>query len=1109
MHPRTSSGRATDGTPMLRQSNVDPTRLRNTSWSSPYPISTTVRLVPADGSSEHTSVPGSLQGGALRHVRATSQPVPTSPLVLRTLLIARVGLAVGLALAGSGTVMAQAPPGSSPTAPAPLGSPPSPVANQPLTRVQFAQDLVTGLKATETSHGPYFQDVPKGLQQWDAIETATGMNWMSGVSTFQFAPNRPVTRLEEAQALVAALGLTFAAQQMTGVPEVSDASQIPAQDDGIVGVALSLGLVPAVNGAFDPGGTVTASQLKTNLATEQAVTPAQIGTVTAPLAQSLWVGIPWYAPTQSQDLTPGGTVQLADEISDGELVLPGPVTYTASCGTLESNFNTLGGKYDQIFTAPNRPSSCTVTGTIPGTSLSASVTLNAYQSNALGFPSSTPQMTTVGQKLDLSGEVLSPNPTGSAGELVDAADAGTALSLSVTSPTSATTVLSSTDQAGVATFAWTPTTVGTYTFTLSAPSDSANLPSVSAQIEVTASPALTAQGMLGASTLTYPGSTSLSLGLTPDSASAGTDIPSQVPVRVTVQSANGSVNLSQTVASVSLAAAEATGGTPVVTVDAGQTPGSDVLTITSPEDLFAPVTEDVTVNPSGTMTVTVPSSAQPAGSDVSLSATLTGAPAGTTVSFTPTAPDGETGLLSTKSEVNSATAQTNASGVATASLPDQYMSGTYQVQVDAPGYAQVTSDYTIDPGTAVAMEAVLAPSPFIRAGASAAVSVSPVDQYGNPVPGVTVPVQVHLMGPDGRYTSSAQSVTGEGTVGTIQAGSQPGKMTLVVSTPTFHHETLRLPVSVIVNPLQLIKGKGTWLTYGAWAALGTKAIIRQMKAQGMQYVYLETAASCCNFYGQLPLDRFVDAAHDAGIAVITWNYDALTNLRADEASAQQALAYRTRLGSGTDGFTADLEQNLSANAVGSFSQYVRGLLGPDGLYVATIYPPQNRFNTPLKVLSQYVNAFAPMDYWHGLAEEYTYTQVYQYIENSIHELEASVPDVPIQVIAETYDIYDNGSGPAEGIYSPTGYEEEAAIMAATQFGAQSISFYNLHTETSAEGQVIGSMPPVHVGGSRRAHRTPPGPGLHLAGGGPIRTRGGADGADRALTPVGQRGQVSR
>lgn len=917
---------------------------------------------------------------------------------------------------------------------------------------------MTGLKASEVSQGPYFEDVPQGLPQHQAIETATGSNWMSGVTTFQFAPHRPVTRLEEAQALVAALGLTFSAQQMTGAPAVLDASQIPAQDDGIVDVALSLDLVPAVNGAFDPGGFVTASQFQTNLATEQAVTPAQVGTVTAPLAQSLWVGIPWYAPTQSQNLKLGATVQLSDQISDGELVLPGPVNYTASCGTLQSNFNTLGGKYDQIFTAPDSPSSCTVTGTIPGTSLTASVTLNAYQATALGFPSSTPQMTTVGHKLDLSGEVLSPDPTGSAGEVVDPADAGTTLSLSITSPTGATTALSSTDRAGVALFAWTPTAAGTYTFTLSAPSASTNLPSVSTQIQVTASPALTAQGTVGVNTLTYPGSTPLSLGLTPAPAAAGTNLPSEVPVSVTVRSANGSVSLSQTVSSVSLAAAEATGGTPVASVVAGQTPGSAVITLASPQDLFAPVTENVTVNPTGTLTVTVPSSPETAGSDVSVSATLTGAPAGTTVSFTPTAPDGETGLLSTKSEVNSATAQTNALGVATASLPDQYMSGSYQLQVDAPGYAQVTSGYTIDPGPAVAMDAVLAPSPFIRSGAAAALSVSPVDQYGNPVPGVTVPVQVHLMGKDGTYTASAQSVTGQGTVGSVQAGGQAGKMILVVSTPAFHHETLRLPVSVITNPLQLIAGKGTWLTYGAWAALGTKTILQQMEAQGMHYVYLETAASCCSFYGQLPLDRFVDAAHDAGIAVITWNYDALTNLKADEASAQQALAYRTRLGSGTDGFTADLEQNLSAGAVGSFSQYVRGLLGPDGLYVATIYPPQDGFNTPLKVLSQYANAFAPMDYWHGLAEEYTYTQVYQYVENSIHQLEASVPDMPIQVIAETYDIYDSGSGPAEGIYSPGPYEEEAAIMAATQEGAQSICFYDLHTETSAEAQAIGPMP---------------------------------------------------
>lgn len=930
--------------------------------------------------------------------------------------------------------------------------------SQPLTRAEFAAALVTGLKLTETSQGPYFQDVQASTPDAQAIETAAGNHLMTGPATFRFAPTMLVTRLQEAQALVAALGLTFTAEQITTPPNVSDASQIPAADNGIVDVALSLGLVPTVNGAFDPAGSVTASQFQTNLATEQAVTKAEIGAVTAPLAQHLWVGIPWYAPTQSTNLDVGGTVQLADEISDGELVLPGPVNWSTSCGALTTYFNTLGGQYDQVLTMPGTPSSCTVTGTVPGTSLTASVTIQAYEANALGFASSTPQVTTVGQKLQLGAQVLSPNPTGGSGEVTDLADSGTPLTLTVTSPDGASQTLNATDRSGVATFPWTPTAAGTYTFELASGSPADALPSVSTEIQVTGTPALTASAALANTNLTYPGSTTLNLSLAPSTSASGVALPSQVPIDVAVSGAGGSVTLTGTVSSVNLTQAEAAGGMSVATVDAGQTPGTATLTITSPDGLFAPVTETVNVFPTGTMTVTVPQSPQPAGATVTVSATLTGAPIGTTVTFTPTAPDGETGLLATKSEVNSATAQTDAQGVATASLPDQYMSGTYQLQVDASGYEQVTSHYAITPGPAVAMQAVLAPSPFIRAGQSAEVSVSPVDQYGNPVPGVAVPVHVKLHGQDGTYASTASSVTGQGTVGTVTAGGQAGTMVLTVKTPLFHHETLHLPVQVITNPLQLIQGKGTWLTYGAWAALGTAKIIRDMQAQGMHYVYLETAASCCGFYGQLPLNRFLNAAHDAGIAVITWNYDALTNLKADEASAQSALAYRTRMGSGTDGFTADLEQNLGAQAVGAFSAYVRGLLGPDGLYVATIYPPQDGFATPLTTLAQYVNAVAPMDYWHGLAEEYTYSQVYKYIETSIQDLRSTLPNMPIQVIAETYDIYDSGSGPTQGIYSQTRVEEEAAIMAAQAEGAQSISFYDLHTESGPESQVIGSMP---------------------------------------------------
>ncbi len=520
-----------------------------------------------------------------------------------------------------------------------------------------------------------------------------------------------------------------------------------------------------------------------------------------------------------------------------------------------------------------------------------------------------------------------------------------------------------------------------------------------------------------------------------------------LPVAVTV---SGSGSLQHMLTTINPAGAEQSSGVPVATLVAGPNPGPVAVTVSSPGEAFQPVTATATVNPTGTITV-APIASRQAGADVPVTATLGGAPTGTTVSFTSTAPDGETGLLATHSMVNSAQATTNRDGVATVVLPDQYMSGTYQLNVSAPGYAPMHTTYVVQPGPAVKMAAVIAPSPFIDAGKSARLSVAAVDQYGNPVPGVTVPVQAHLQGAGATYTPTTAAVYGQGDAGTVTAGYRQVDATLVVRTLAFGGQTQRLPVRVITNPLQLIQGKGTWVPYWVWAQLGTQKMIDQMKAQGMTHLYLETAASCCGFYGRLPLDRVVDAAHDAGIAVITWNYDALSNVAQDEASAQAALAYRTRLGSGTDGFTADLEANLNAGAVGSFSAYIRQLLGPQGLYVATIYPPQDAWaNTPMKTLAAYVSAFAPMAYWHGQARDYTYQSVYNYIATSVQDIEQAVPGAAVEVIAEAYDMYAYSG---TGSYSPTPLEEEAALLAASDNRATGISFYDLGTESAGESQM--------------------------------------------------------
>lgn len=918
----------------------------------------------------------------------------------------------------------------------------APPPHGPVTRATLALNLVHSLKLSEASEGPWFRDVSSKTPAAHAIETVTGDGLMQGTSTFTFSPNRPASRLDLARALVGALGLTDTAQADTKAPPVTDAKTIASSDYGIVDLALALHLMSPSHGQFAPRSPVSWGLWRSAWQKEQSTSSVATAKVADGEANALWMGFPYFVHG-STDISSGQKEDLATQVESGEWVLPGSVDWASSCGTLTKTYNATGKTDVEVFTAPQGPASCYVTATIPGTTIHQSLTFKIWAASGLAM--TPPPVVTQGHKVTVTADVVGLSPTGDGTTTTDLGDNDRALTLTISGSVSSSTTITAKDHGGVAHFTWTPPSSGTYSMSLS----SHGLPTVSGTSQVTSSPVATAELSSGQNTLTYGETTPLTLSLSP--AGAGLSGVSSLPISVSVQ---GNASLQNVDSTVSVSSAETSTGTPVATVVGGPSPGHALVTVSSPEDAFSPVTTNLTVSPEGTISVG-PIPTQHAGATVKASATLSGAPAGTKVTFTPVAPDGEEGLLATHSTVNSATATTNAEGVASISLADQYMSGTYTLDVAALGYQDVHTQYTIDPGPAVKMEAAVAPSPFIDQGHSAHLSVAAVDQYGNPVPGVTIPIVTHLQGKGARYTITRSSVVGQGSVGTITAGKKPATLDLTVHTPAFGGETETLPVRVITSPLQLLQGKGTWATYGVWSQLGAKKLIRDMKAQGMTHLYLETAASGYGFYGQLPLDRVVDAAHDAGIAVITWNYDALWNVPQDEAAAKSSTDYRTRLGSGTDGFTADLEENLTTSAVGHFSQYVRQLLGPESPYVATIYPPQSHVGTPLKTLARYADALAPMDYWHAQERDYTYQSVYNYVAESVKEIRSQVPNVPIEVIAETYDMF---SGSERGDYNPAPMEDEAAVEAATDAKASSISFYDLATETNDEASLISSMP---------------------------------------------------
>ena len=390
------------------------------------------------------------------------------------------------------------------------------------------------------------------------------------------------------------------------------------------------------------------------------------------------------------------------------------------------------------------------------------------------------------------------------------------------------------------------------------------------------------------------------------------------------------------------------------------------------------------------------------------------------------------------------------------SLPIRKVAGTYHLQISARGVRTMQYTYVVRAAAPERIMATVTPSPFVPVGGTAEIVANVVDAYGNPVSLSRAPVHVILQTRDrGMYLARpTASERRNGVVALLRAGSRAGAGSLVVASPGVRALSQVLKVKVYSNPADLVAGKGAWASLSTYDALGPKGILHRMVAEGVTHLYLETTG--LRFYGQHMLDAVVEQAHNAGIAVIAWDYASLLNPSTEASSAQATLNFRTPVGAQVDGLAGDFEQNLSPGAMRVFSSAVRQAAGPNRAYVGVIYPPQAGFNTPIATMAQYVNVFAPMDYWLTAARPYTPAEAANYVSQSISALRNTPGEngIPIEVISQTQNV-ENTSG--FGLYNPPPAQIEASVRAAEAGGAIGVSFYDLRTQTAAQIAAIRAM----------------------------------------------------
>lgn len=607
---------------------------------------------------------------------------------------------------------------------------------------------------------------------------------------------------------------------------------------------------------------------------------------------------------------------------------------------------------------------------------------------------------------------------------------------------SAPIVLTAPDVGGVATFTWTAGLPGTYSVAASAD----GLRGATQSLAVTPAPA--------AGIVVSAPATMVVVGTT-------------VPINATVVDAGGQPTVATLPVSVGLGAGSAGSlGATVTTLASSGVVGqftapatagvTAVVIVTSPGLPPAEATLDVvSALPTDVASFAGAPYAATAGSPVQVVVDVGAAGAGADptsngvpVTLAVTPPAGPSQTLTAA----------DAAGIATFPLTET-VAGVYTLSATIPGGKAVATTLTVNAGAPAQLTLSAAPTSLLLPGQTATLSVAVADAYGNPEPAAAaVPVTVSAA-PAGVGTLTTVAATAPGPVAQFTA-SAGGTATVTAVSPGL--STATLTILVETTRASLVSGKGMWLMWQDWHTAGAAQIVATALADHISHLYLEVATTHDGFYGKDAMAALLPIAHAAHIAVIAWVYTALSNPAADAAMTVKVAQYATPTGDRVDGVAADIEDVLTAKAVGAYADAVRSAL-PSELFVGVTYPPMYHMSYPFAALAKDVDVIAPMDYWHSMPKAYTPTDVYDYVQQSIDLIRKldGQPSLPVAPIGQAYDMFTNsGTGPN----NPTPAEITAAFDAAQADGAIGFSLYRWGTATASEWKTWSALVWGQAGG---------------------------------------------
>ena len=261
--------------------------------------------------------------------------------------------------------------------------------------------------------------------------------------------------------------------------------------------------------------------------------------------------------------------------------------------------------------------------------------------------------------------------------------------------------------------------------------------------------------------------------------------------------------------------------------------------------------------------------------------------------------------------------------------------------------------------------------------------------------------------------------------------------------------------------LDVYRGLGSWVDiYDVAALADPEGTVAAMVDRGVRTLYIETSnfKRRRTFVHREALERFVDAAHERGLAVVAWYLPGFTRPDVDLRRSLLAIGFRTSSGERFDSFALDIESPEVANPsirtarLRELSEAIRGAVG-EGYPLGAIVPsprgmqkhPRYWPGFPWADLRRLYDVFVPMTYftWRTSGPD----GARRYSAGNVRIIRRAVGDrnVPIHVIG---GISDESTTP----------EARGFVRAVRELGVLGGSYYDFVGTTPGQWAELARIP---------------------------------------------------